>query len=139
VSDDAPERIEPTGGLRRGLARAACAAIELVRTRVELAALEFSEQRDRAKLTLILGVVAATFFAFAILCASALVVLFFWDTHRVAAMAVVTLVHLGIGAGALWRLKAVQREATPPFEQTLAELDRDRRWIAGELHDTIER
>jgi len=138
VSDDAPGPIEPTGGLRRALARAAGAAIELVRTRVELAAVEFAEQRERAKLTILLGVVAATFFAFAILCASALVVLLFWDTHRVAAIAVVTLVHLAVGAGALWRLKTVQREATPPFGQTLAELDRDRRWIAGELHDTVE-
>ena len=138
MSDGAPERIEPTRGLRRALTRAASAAVELLRTRVELAALEFAEQRERAKLTLVVGVIAATFFAFAILCASALVVLLFWDTHRVAAIAAVTLVHLAIGLGALWRLKAVQREATPPFEQTLAELDRDRRWLAGELHDTIE-
>ena len=138
MSDDAPERTQPSGGLRRALARAAAAAVELLRTRVELAAVEFAEQRERAKLTVILGVVAAMFFAFAILCASALVVLLFWDTDRVAAIAVVTLVHLAIGVGALWRLKVVQREATPPFEQTLAELDRDRRWLAGELHDTTE-
>lgn len=129
----------PPAGLRQALARAGAATLELVRTRVELAALEFSEERERAKQRLILAVVAATFFAFAVLCASALVVLAFWDTHRMAAIAAVTLLHLAIGVGALLGLRSSQRSAPPPFRATLAELERDRQWLAGEMHDGLGR
>jgi uncharacterized membrane protein YqjE len=134
VSDATPGSA-PAGGLRRALARAGAAAVELVRTRVELAALELTEQRERAKHNLVLIFVAATFIAFAVLCASALVVVLFWDTHRIAAIAAVTALHLAIGVGALFRLRASRRQAPPPFEATLAELERDRRWLAGEMHD----
>jgi uncharacterized membrane protein YqjE len=130
---------EPAGGLRRALARVGAATIELLRTRIELAALEFAEERERAKAQLVLSFVAGAFLAFAVLCASALVVLAFWDTHRVAAIAAVTLVHLAIGIGALVRLQADRRSAPPPFRATLAELERDRRWLAGEMHDTFGR
>jgi uncharacterized membrane protein YqjE len=136
VSDESPGS-GPAGGLRRALARVGAAAIELVRTRIELAALEFNEGRERAKLNIILIFVAGTFLAFAVLCASALVVIVFWDTHRVAAIATVTAVHLVIGVGALLRLRAAQRAAPPPFEATLAELERDRQWLAGEMRDGL--
>ncbi len=138
MSDGTPGTAPPVG-LRQALTRAGAAAVELVRTRVELAALEFAEERERAKLRLVLAVVAATFFAFAVLCASALVVLAFWDTHRMAAIAAVTLLHLAIGVGALLGLRASQRSAPSPFRATLAELDRDRQWLAGEMRDGLGR
>ena len=138
MSDGTPGHA-PAAGLRRALARAGAATVELLRTRVELATLEFAEARERAKLHLVLAVVAATFFAFAVLCASALVVLAFWDTHRVAAIAAVTVLHLAIGVGALLGLRSSQRSAPPPFQATLAELERDRRWLAGEMRDGFGR
>ena len=139
MSDESPG-YAPAGGLRRALARVGAAALELVRTRIELAALEFNEERERAKLNLILVFVAGTFLAFAVLCASAMVVVIFWDTHRVAAIAAVTAVHLAIGIGALLRLLASQRAAPPtPFQATLAELERDRQWLAGEMRDGLGR
>jgi uncharacterized membrane protein YqjE len=138
VSDETPG-YPPAGGLRRALARVGVAAVELARTRIELAALEFAEERERTKLLLILAIVAATFLAFAVLCASALVVVMFWDTHRVAAIATVTAVHFAIGAGALLRLRARQHTAPPPFQSSLAELERDRQWLAGELRDGLGR
>lgn len=134
MSDGTPGYAQ-AGGLRGALARAGAATLELVRTRIELATLEFTEERERTKLRLILAVVAAMFLAFAVLCASALVVLLFWDTHRVAAIAAVTVVHLAIGIGALLGLRSNQRSAPPPFQATLAELERDRRWLAGEMRD----
>ena len=138
MSDGTPGHA-PAAGLRQALARAGAATVELLRTRVELATLEFAEERERAKLRFILAVVAATFLAFAVLCASALVVLAFWETHRVAAIAAVTVLHLAIGVGALLRLRASQRSAPPPFQATLAELERDRRWLAGEMRDGLGR
>jgi uncharacterized membrane protein YqjE len=79
--------------------------------------------------------VAVLFLGFAVLLASALVVVLFWDTHRVAALAAVTLVHAAIGIVALLRLKAGFRAAPAPFSATLAELKRDGEWLTGELHE----
>ena len=138
MSDDSPG-YAPAGGLRRALSRVGVAAVELIRTRIELASLEFSEGRERATQNIILAFVAGTFLAFAVLCASALVVIIFWDSHRVGAIAAVTAVHLVIGVGALLRLRAAERAAPPPFQATLAELERDRQWLAGEMRDGLGR
>ena len=118
-------------GLRGALARAGGALVELLRTRIELAALEFAEQREHAKGALVLVAIAGVFLAFAVLSASALVVILFWDTHRVAAIAGVTIFHAAVGVIALTRLQAFQRNAPKPFAATLAELEHDREWLTG--------
>lgn len=120
-----------TGGLRRALEQVGVSFLDLVGTRLQLAMLEFAEQREKAKSALILILVATIFIAFAVLAVSALVVVYFWDTHRLQALAGVAVAHLAIGIGALWRLSASE-SATTPFAETLAEFERDRRWIAGE-------
>jgi uncharacterized membrane protein YqjE len=124
-----------TGGLRGALARIGVSFLDLVRTRLELAALEFTEQRERAKSGLLLLLIAVFFVSFAILTASALIVVIFWDTHRLAALAAVAAGHLLIGVIALWRLKVSERSASAPFAQTLAEFERDRQWVTGEARD----
>ena len=129
MTDGAPDGTRL--GLRDALARLGLSLLSLLRTRAELATLEYHEERDRLVERLVLILVAVLFLAFAVLAASALVVVWFWDTHRVAAMCGVMAVYLLIGIGALWRLRASQRDAAPPFAATLAELDRDRAWLAG--------
>lgn len=137
MSDGAPGSGK-AAGLRGALARAGAAVVELVRTRIELASLEFVEQREHAKKNVVLAVIAGVFLAFAVLSASALVVLVFWDTHRVVAVAGVTAFHALVGIVALMRLRASQRAAPPPFAATLAELERDRQWLAAGLRDGSE-
>lgn len=127
-----------SAGLRAALARTGDAALGLVRTRLELAALEFSEERERAKTTVVLTAVAGVFLGFALLWLSVLVVFLLWDTNRVAAVVGVTLVHLAIGAWALLRLREHQKSASQAFALTLAELDRDRRWLVGGLHSNAD-
>jgi uncharacterized membrane protein YqjE len=134
VSDGTPGTAA-AGGLRHALARAGTSLVILVRTRLELASVEFLEARERTVSQLVLTVVAVTFISFAVLMASALVVVLFWDTHRTAALAVVTLLHGAIGAVAVLRLKANSRSAPSPFAATLAELERDGQWLSGETHD----
>jgi uncharacterized membrane protein YqjE len=134
VSDGAPGS-GTAAGLRGALARAGAATIELVRTRIELASLEFAEQREIAKRSVVLAVVSGVFLGFAVMSASALVVVALWDTHRIAAIAGVTAFHALVGIAALLRLRAAQRAAPPPFAATLAELERDRQWLASGLRD----
>ena len=128
MTADTPPRLRRD--LRGATGRLASAILEFGRTRIELAAVELEEARARAGDNLALVLVAAAAFAFALLAASMLVVVLFWDTHRIAALCVMTLVYLLIGTFALWRLSE-QRKADPPaFAATLAELERDRAFIA---------
>ena len=130
---DSPAR--PRRDLRGAVGRLASALLEFGRTRVELAAVEFEEARARAAESLVLMLVAAAAFAFALLAASMLVVVLFWDTHRIAALVGMTLVYLLIGVFALWRLSEHKKADPPAFAATLAELERDRAFVATRFGD----
>ena len=134
MSDAAPGSA-PTGGLRRALARAGASLLGLVRTRLELATVEFQEERGRTLSGLVLVSVAVLAFAFALLMLSALVVVVFWDTYRIAALAGVTIFYVIIGVWAVTRLTEQRRNAPSPFSATLAELERDAQWLNDEFHD----
>lgn len=134
MSDGTPAG-SSTGGLRRALARAGTASLTLLRTRIELASVEFQEERARTFGRLVLLAVVMLAFGFAVLAASALVVVLFWDTHRVAAIACVTLFYVAVGAFALWRLSALRDSSPAPFAATLAELERDAQAFADEFHE----
>ena len=118
-------------GLRRAVAQLAQTLLGLGRTRLELATVEFEEARARAAEHLILALVAGLCFALALLVASMLVVVLFWDTHRIAALCAVTIVYALLGLVALWRLAVQKKSETPAFAATLAELERDRQWLAS--------
>ena len=121
------------GSLRAALARLGAAAVALLKTRADLAAVEFSEHRDRARTLLILLGIAGFAFAFAAMSTTALVVVYFWDTNRIAALVGVTLFYLVVGIVTLWRLSEHRRADPPPFAATRAELERDRAWLAGHM------
>ena len=118
-------------GLRTAAAQFADTLLGLGRTRLELAAVEFEEARARAAERLVLSLVAGLCFALAVLVASMLVVVLFWDTHRIAALCAVTIVYALLGLVALWRLAVQRKSETPAFAATLAELERDREWLAS--------
>lgn len=108
--------------------------LELLGTRAELAVVELREEGERRKEMLVLGLAAGVFLGLALVFASLFVVVLFWDTHRIAALGGVTLVHLAAGTGAVALLRRKARTAPPPFEATLAELHRDREMLRG-LHE----
>ena len=124
-----------TGGLRRALTRAGSAAVALLCTRVELASVEFQEERSRTFQRVGLLVVALIAFAFALLFVSVLVIVLFWDTSRIGAIVGVALFYIIVGTACLWRLSEMQRTAPRPFSATLAELERDGQALADEFHD----
>ena len=118
------------GGVSGALSQLAASAVDLLRTRAELAALEFDEARERAKDRVTLLVIGLGCLAMAILSVTAFVVAYFWDTYRLQALGAVTLAYLLAGVIALWRF-SFHRQADPkPFAATLAELERDREWLA---------
>jgi uncharacterized membrane protein YqjE len=108
-------------------------ALALLRARVELVGVELGEEAERRKRQLLLGVVAAVFLFAGLILVAFLVVVLFWDTWRVGAIATVTFAYLAIGAWALLRLRAALRDSPPPFSATLAEFRNDLDMLKG--HD----
>jgi len=125
--DDAPPRPE----FRTAAARFVNSALALAHTRVELAAVELAEERERLKRSAMLIAGGVFMLSFAILGVAAWIVVFFWETHRLEAIAGVTVVFALAGAFFVWRNVVLARESPMPFSATLAELAKDRTWLTG--------
>jgi len=125
----------PPGGLQDALARLSSAAVALLRTRAEIAALDFDSAHKEAKERVILLVAGLLSLGVGIVAATAFVVVYFWDTHRLTAFGVITIGYLVVGALALWRFSVRQRTDPRAFAATLAELERDVQWISRKTGD----
>ncbi|MES1982545.1 MAG: phage holin family protein [Pseudomonadota bacterium] len=109
-------------GSLRGLAGTFLA---LVRTRADLIAIELQEERERIKEVFILLIVASILCTLGLLLLAFLIIALFWDSYRLLAISIVTLVFLG---GAIWSLVSLLEKlnANPPmFSATLNELQHD--------------
>jgi len=118
-------------GLGAALGSLAATVIGLVRTRLELATVEFAEERERAKELLVLAICGLLAASFALLFASVLVIAYFWDTYRLTAVAGVMVFYVVIAALLFSRLKQYGSQAHTPFAATLAELENDAAAIKG--------
>jgi uncharacterized membrane protein YqjE len=123
---DTSEGAPPAGGLKAALARLAESVVGLFRTRAELAGLELVEERERLVLRLALLVGGIVVLAFAALFVGGFIIAWFWDSHRLLAIAFVALVHALAGGFMIAKSKAIGRDAPAPFSATLAEVEKDR-------------
>jgi uncharacterized membrane protein YqjE len=138
VGDPGAEPVDPPprhSGLRAALKRLAAAGIGLLSTRGELLTLELTEERDRLVQRLALAAAGGLVLAFGVMFAGAFVVVLFWDTNRLWAIALVALAHFGAGAFLLMKAKNVGRDAPPPFAASLEELRKDRALIETALRE----
>ena len=117
--------------LRGAAARLGASLLGLVRTRLELASLELAEERDRVQQQLTLLLAAMAMFMFALLFIAGWVIAYYWDTHRLTAIAIVAVVFAGAGAALLALRSQAASVAPTPFAATIAEFERDRALLAG--------
>jgi uncharacterized membrane protein YqjE len=114
----------PSSGLKEAVGALGTDIAALARVRLELFAVELKEATNRQKEMLQLAIVAVFFLTAGFLLLGVLVVVLFWDTHRVAAIVAVSAAYLGAGGWAFLRLRDLARSGTP-FAATLAEFERD--------------
>ncbi len=100
-------------------------ALGLARQRLELAALDIEEEMLRVGTLLAALLVAVLLGTLAVATAIALVVVLFWDTARVPALATCFVVLAAGTALVAWRLAQALRTKPPLLATTLAELDKD--------------
>lgn len=122
-------------GLRSAIARMASAVVGLLSTRAELASVEFSEERERLTTRLALVAGGGLLLAFAALFVGAFIIVLFWDTYRLWAIAGVALAHLAAGLMLLSKARAMGRDAPSPFAATIEELKKDRELLERALAD----
>ena len=103
----------------------------LLGARVELIAIELKEGAERRKQMVVLAMVAAIFLALSLLLLAFGVVVYFWESQRMAAILGVTLLYAGIGAWAYLRFQEVARNSPPPFSATIAEFRKDLEMLRG--------
>ncbi len=105
--------------------------VALLRARAELFALELEEEAARRKRLLLLAVVAGVFGFATLLLVAFLVVVVFWESYRIAAVAGVTIAYALAGAWAFVRCRDLAATSPPPFAATVAEFRKDLEMFRG--------
>lgn len=108
------------------LRRLAGSILEIVQSRIELIGIELTEEKERLLGAALLGLAAMLFGVLALVVLTALVVVLFWDTYRLQAMAGIFVVYFIIATVCALRARNILRDAPMPFEATLAEFEKDR-------------
>lgn len=105
--------------------RIASTLVAMVGTRLELAAVEFQEDARRLLGYLAWSLLAAFLAAGAIMLAALFVIVLFWDTYRLQAVAGMAVL-LAAGAGVIvMSVRSKLNAQSPLFADTLAELRKD--------------
>lgn len=120
-----PGAAGPAPGVVAALRSLAANAVGIVRTRLELLANEFEEERVRTLQILALAAIGLFCAAVGVLLVTAWIVVALWDQYRLTTLAVLAAGYL-IVAGLLLRKVKVRTAARPKlFTASLAELARD--------------
>ena len=114
------------GGLLFSIRHLAGNLLGTAQTRLEILATELEEERVRLEQMLLVALAAAFCLAMGIVLCVALIVLYYWDTHRLAAAGILAAAFLAAGVvlGLILRDKAKTRPK--PFAITRGELAKDR-------------
>src|SRR5437879_5577267 len=113
----------PQGGVMGALAQLGASALAMLRTRLELASVEFAEARERIKEMVLLAAVGTVLGLFALLFASLFVIAWFWDSYRLEAVGGVTLFYIVITVLIFARLRKISRGGPDPIAATPDELE----------------
>ena len=116
-------------GLFESLKTLSVSLVSIVHTRLELLSTDVAEEREQLTSFLVLVLVALGCLGVGLVLLAILVVVAFWETHRLLALSGMTGVFLMAGIGLGWF--AMHRIRTKPrlFEASLAELSKDQQQL----------
>lgn len=120
-----PDSDQASAGLGAAWQRLARSAASLVQSRLELAAIELGEERQRLQTLLLLGLFAVLFGLLALGSLTALLVIVFWSLGHWQVLSALALLYAVVAVACIARLRALVRDAPPPFAATRAELAKD--------------
>ena len=119
------------GGLFESLKTLSVSLVGIVHTRLELLSTDIAEEREHLITLLLLVQLALFFLGVGILLLALLIVVAFWESHRLLALGGLTGLFLLASVGSAWL--AVHKTRTRPrlFEASLAELSKDRQHLTS--------
>jgi uncharacterized membrane protein YqjE len=100
--------------------------VDLVRTRLELLAVEAQEEKVRIIGLLINAVMCALFLGFGLVFLAVFLTVLFWDGYRLLVLGLATLFFIGAGLYTASNAARELKQGSRLFGATLAELARDR-------------
>ncbi len=103
----------------------------ILQNRLELLSTDIAEERARLGAILLLSLVALFCLGVGVLLLTLLVVVLFWDTHRLAALSALTLLFLAAGGWVGWMALHRLRSKPRLFEASIAELAKDREHLGS--------
>ena len=119
-----PELAPP--GLLASLRSLVATAVDILRTRLALLATEVEEEGLRWARLAFLGLTALLLLFLGLITFTLLIVIVFWDSHRILAAGLLTALYLGGGLGIGLYVRSGLRGGSKLFSASLAELDKDR-------------
>ena len=122
---------EPTpgdagSGILHSLRNLAATLVALLQNRLELLVTEIEEERVRLLQLLLWAAGALLFLAIGALLLILLLVVLFWDTHRIAAIAVLAGAFLALGVGMAISVRNQMHARSRLFSTSLDELAKDK-------------
>lgn len=126
---------EQTPGERKGLFESltafAATLVAVVRTRLDLLSLDLEEERAHLSAQLVLALTALFCLGVGVVLTTILLVVVFWDTHRLLVLGTLAGLFLAAGAAA-WGYAVHKARTKPrPFAASLAELSKDRQRLVS--------
>lgn len=103
----------------------------ILQNRLELLSTDIAEERARLGAILLLSLVALFCLGVGVLLLTLLVVVLFWDTHRLEALSALTLLFLAAGGWVGWMALHRLRSKPRLFEASIAELAKDREHLGS--------
>jgi uncharacterized membrane protein YqjE len=123
--DDSDVPGRTAGGLFDSLRALITTLVAMARTRVELFGTELEEEVRRVVTLLLGGVLVLALASVALVFGGLVVIAVYWDTHRVAATAWVTIGFIVLAAGSYLAVRQQTRRRSRLLSSTLDELERD--------------
>jgi uncharacterized membrane protein YqjE len=117
--------------LGQTLSRLGESLLLVARQRIELASLDVEEELLRLGTLLADTLITSLILALALAAAAMTVVVYLWDSARLAVLLAVTALFTAIGLTMLWRLSRALHHKPRFMASTLAQLDEDRAPLDG--------
>ncbi|MCK9503894.1 MAG: phage holin family protein [Porticoccaceae bacterium] len=128
MTNDTPRQSK---SLLESLTILAATLVAVAHTRLELFFADLEEDREHFLAQLITALVSLFCFGVGVVLATILVVMLFWNEHRLLVLAILTGIFLATG-GALWaRVRNNMKKRPRLFAASLAELGKDREQLVS--------
>jgi len=112
-------------GLLKSLGTFASSLLVIVHTRLELVCTDLEAEREYLYSLILFTLIALLTLGIGVVLASIVLVMFFWDTHRIAILGILAAAYLGTGLGILFFALHKARNRPRLLAASMKELVRD--------------